>query len=170
MRIASCPLTWYWKCGASQLSVPAIGLTSFDQRQPGSKTRRPTSPPPTRAAIEASVPEAPGRLAAYAELYATVLRDRRMCLCGILAAEYQTLPERMREAVIRFFDENEAWLERVLEEGRRAGTTAFAGSPRDTARLLVSGLERAMLVARSYHDPDRFTAAADQLLAGLTPR
>jgi hypothetical protein len=38
MRIASWPLTWYWKCGASQLWVSAIGLTSLDQRQPGSKT------------------------------------------------------------------------------------------------------------------------------------
>ena len=47
MRIASRPLTWYWKCGASQLAVLAIGLTSFDQRQPGSNTSRPTSPPPT---------------------------------------------------------------------------------------------------------------------------
>ena len=37
MRIASRPLTWYWKWGASQLSVSAIGLTSFDQRQPGWK-------------------------------------------------------------------------------------------------------------------------------------
>ena len=41
-----------------------------------------------------------------------------MCLCGMLAAEYQTLPKPMRDAVIRFFDENEAWLEKVLEQGR----------------------------------------------------
>jgi hypothetical protein len=46
MRIASWPLTWYWKCGASQLCVPAIGLTSLDQRQPGSKVYLPTSPSP----------------------------------------------------------------------------------------------------------------------------
>jgi hypothetical protein len=37
----------YWKCGASQLSVCALGLTSFDRRQPGSNTSRPISPPPT---------------------------------------------------------------------------------------------------------------------------
>src|SRR3979490_1646439 len=39
-------LTWYWKCGASQLAVLAIGLTSFDQRHPGSNTSRPTGEPP----------------------------------------------------------------------------------------------------------------------------
>ena len=37
---------------------------------------------------------------AYADLYADVLRDERMCLCGMLAAEYQTLPAPMRDAVV----------------------------------------------------------------------
>ena len=41
IRIASRPLTWYWKCGASQFAVPAIGFTSFDQREPGWRTSRP---------------------------------------------------------------------------------------------------------------------------------
>src|SRR5579862_1501047 len=48
MRIASRPVTWYWKCGARQLSVPAIGRRSVDQRQPGSNTSRPISASPTR--------------------------------------------------------------------------------------------------------------------------
>ena len=60
-----------------------------------------------------------------------MLRGQRMCLCGMLAAEYQTLPEPMREAVRGFFDENEAWLERVLIEGRDEGTLA---SPARRAR------------------------------------
>jgi hypothetical protein len=47
IRMASSPATWYWKCGAWQLSVPAIGFTSFDHRQPGWKVKRPTSAPPT---------------------------------------------------------------------------------------------------------------------------
>src|SRR5215212_8428597 len=47
MLIASCPLRWYWKCGATQLSVLAIGLTSFDHLHPGSNTSRPISAPPT---------------------------------------------------------------------------------------------------------------------------
>lgn len=91
-----------------------------------------------------------------------------MCLCGILAAEYPTLPDPMREAVIRFFDDNEAWLARVLEEGRRQGTLVFTGPARHAARLVVGGLEGAMLIARPYGDLARFQLAAGQLLAGLT--
>ena len=113
--------------------------------------------------------DASARLAAYADLYLQVLRDRTMCLCGMLAAEYQTLPRPMQDAVISFFDQNESWLEGVLERGRRDGSLRFAGSARDTARMVVGGLEGAMLVARPYGDIARFQAAAASLLAGLAP-
>jgi TetR/AcrR family transcriptional regulator, transcriptional repressor for nem operon len=119
------------------------------------------------AEIDARDGGAPARLRAYASLYADVLRGRRMCLCGMLAAEYQTLPEAMRDAVIGFFDENEAWVEAVLVRGRDEGTLAFDGSPREAARLIVSALEGAMLVARPYGDVERFEVAAERLLAGF---
>jgi TetR/AcrR family transcriptional regulator, transcriptional repressor for nem operon len=112
---------------------------------------------------------ASGKLAAYADLYLQVLRDRKMCLCGMLAAEYQTLPQPMQNAVIKFFDQNESWLEGVLTQGRDEGSLQFTGSSRDTARMVVSGLEGAMLIARPYGDIARFQAAAANLLAGLAP-
>jgi TetR/AcrR family transcriptional regulator, transcriptional repressor for nem operon len=120
------------------------------------------------ARIDAGDASASAKLAAYADLYLQVLRNRKMCLCGMLAAEYQTLPQPMRDAVIRFFDSNEVWLEGVLEQGRQDGTLQFTGSARDAARLVVSGLEGAMLVARPYGDIARFQSAAANLLAGLT--
>jgi TetR/AcrR family transcriptional repressor of nem operon len=107
------------------------------------------------------------KLEAYASLYAEVLRGHRMCLCGMLAAEYQTLPKSMQDAVLRFFDENERWLTAVLEQGRKEGTLAFTGSASEAARMVVSGLEGAMLVARPYGDLARFQAAASRLLASL---
>lgn len=51
--------------------------------------------------------------------------------------------------VVRFFDDNEVCLARVLDEGRDAGTLRFTGSAREIARTIVSGLEGAMLVARA---------------------
>jgi len=119
------------------------------------------------AAIDADGGPALRKLAAYADLYLRVLRENRMCLCGMLAAEYQTLPQPMRDAVITFFDDNEAWLETVLQDGTRDGSVKFAGGSRAAARLIVSTLEGAMLVARSYGEPARFQAAAEGLLAGF---
>jgi TetR/AcrR family transcriptional repressor of nem operon len=107
---------------------------------------------------------APAKLAAYAQIYGSVLRDRRMCLCGMLAAEYETLPEPIRSGILRFFDESESWLAEVLEQGDADGTLRLSGSPRDEARAIVSGLEGALLVARPYGDVDRFETAAAGLL------
>jgi TetR/AcrR family transcriptional regulator, transcriptional repressor for nem operon len=118
--------------------------------------------------IDAEGSDGPAKLAAYAGLYAGVLREQRMCLCGMLAADYETLPPAMRAAVVRFFDENGVWLERALEQGATAGTLHYEGSARDAAQLIISTLEGAMLVARPYGDPERFQAAAARLLATLT--
>jgi TetR/AcrR family transcriptional repressor of nem operon len=118
-------------------------------------------------ALDRDAGDARAKLDGYAGIYADVLRDRRMCLCGMLAADYETLPDPMRQAVIRFFDDNEAWLTRVLEEGGRDGSVRLAGHASETAQAIVSGLEGALLVARPYGDVDRFEAAATRLLSTL---
>jgi TetR/AcrR family transcriptional regulator, transcriptional repressor for nem operon len=117
--------------------------------------------------IDGSGAEAPAKLEAYVRIYADVLRDKRMCLCGMLAAEYETLPEPMREAIVRFFDDNESWLAKVIEQGRQDGSLRGNGSATDEARTIVSGLEGALLVARPFGDVKRFEGAATRLLESL---
>ena len=112
--------------------------------------------------------DAPAKLGRYAELYAEVFRDQRMCLCGMLAAEYQTLPEGMRASVLRFFDDGEAWLSGVLTQGEREGTVRLDGSVSEAARTFMAGLEGAMLLARPSGDIERLQAATRGLLTGLT--
>jgi TetR/AcrR family transcriptional repressor of nem operon len=119
------------------------------------------------AAIDTRLTDPPAKLDAYANLYTDVLREGRMCLCGMLAAEYQTLSTPIQHAIVAFLDDNEAWLERVLEQGLRDGSLRSSGSTRDTARSIVSGLEGAMLVARSYGDVERFETGATRLLTSL---
>src|SRR5579862_487782 len=114
--------------------------------------------------------DARAKLSAYASLYAQALRGQRMCLCGMLAAEYRTLPKAVRRSVVQFFDDNQAWLTGILEDGRAAGTLSFEGAPHDTAQMIISGLEGAMLVARPYGDPGRFEAATSALLGTLSPQ
>ncbi len=118
-------------------------------------------------ALDSSAMSAPAKLEGYANLYLDVLRDKRMCLCGMLAAEYQTLPQPMQHAVIHFFDANEAWLQRVVDQGTHEGTFHAGGSAKEIARAIVGSLEGAMLIARPYGDVTRFQAATTHLLAGL---
>ena len=120
------------------------------------------------ARIDSEILDTGAKLDAYVDVYADVLQRKRMCLCGILAAEYPTLPRPMRGAVTQFFDDNEAWLTTVLERGRADGSLTFDEPPGEAANMLVSGLEGAMLVARPYGDVARFRSAARWLLASLS--
>ena len=43
--------------------------------------------------------DAVSKLTAYVRIYADVLEHDRMCLCGMLAAEYATLPAPMRDGI-----------------------------------------------------------------------
>ena len=119
-------------------------------------------------AIDAQAKDGRDKLRRYAAIYGSVLAANRMCLCGMLAAEFGTLPEPMRDAMRHFFDENERWLATVLKEGKRDKVLKFRGSPIEAARALVGALEGAMMIARSYGDPARFKAVSDRLLAGLS--
>jgi TetR/AcrR family transcriptional repressor of nem operon len=85
----------------------------------------------------------------------------------MLAAEYATLPKPMKDEMRHFFDENERWLVRVLEEGRAAGNLRFTGPALDVARALVGSLEGAMMIARSYGEVARLESVADRLIAEL---
>lgn len=119
--------------------------------------------------ITAEQQDAHQRLRAYVQLYTDVISDGRMCLCGMVAAEYGTLPAPMQSAIRLFFEFNESWLARVLEQGSQAGRLALRVAPRDMARMLVGALEGEMLVARTYGDAGRFESAARLLLGQLEP-
>jgi len=120
--------------------------------------------------IDADERDARRKLRRYVDLYAGVLRKDRLCLCGMLASDFATLPRPMKDAVRRFFDLNERWVARVLEEGRKARTVRLGGAAAEVARTLVAALEGAMLVARSYGDVSRFEAALERLVTPLVTR
>ena len=117
------------------------------------------------ATIDAGVFDARAKLAAFTGLYADRLNGRRVCLCAVLVAEYETLPEPMRRAIDRFFSDSEEWLATVLERGRAGGSLSFEALPRDAAGMIIGGLVGAMLLARSNNDVNRFRSAAGLLLA-----
>ena len=65
-------------------------------------------------AIDAGNQTAAEQITSYMAIYAGVLADHRMCMCGMLAAEFETLPKSMQSALDHFFGMNETWLETVL--------------------------------------------------------
>ena len=122
----------------------------------------------TLADIDRHAADPPDRLRRFVALFRATLADGdRMCLCGMLAAEYRTLPPPVAAEVRLYFEDNERWLARTLLAGRKSGELAFADSAAVVARAAVASLEGAMLAARLYADRGRFDAAAAWLLANL---
>ena len=104
------------------------------------------------------------KLQRYVDIYVNVLKDERMCLCGMLAAEFVTLPKSMQTALDDFFQLNERWLVAVLEQGRAESSLRFDGSPGDAAQYIIGSLEGSLMLARSHGGMARFDAATRHLL------
>ncbi|GAA1942522.1 hypothetical protein GCM10009776_00370 [Microbacterium deminutum] len=96
-----------------------------------------------------------------------MLARGRMCLCGMLASDFETLPAAVQQRVSEFFGRSYVWLEGVIDQGVADGRIPAPVSPRATAEALVAGLERAMLVSRPSHGSERFEAIADALLESM---
>jgi hypothetical protein len=76
----------------------------------------------------------------------------------------------MRKTVRGFFIDNETWLAQVIKAGRKDGSLAVRGNPVDEARVLLAGLEGAMLITRPMRDYLRFKSLARALISGVKGR
>ena len=90
--------------------------------------------------------------------------DRKMCLGGILASEVLTLPEVVQLEVKLFFTQLEEWLIALLINGKASDEFNFKSEPIHTAKIIISLLEGALLMARLFEDAERLTQAKQQIL------
>jgi len=97
-----------------------------------------------------------GKLDAFVKIFEDVLKDGRFCLCGMMAAEVDSLDSDSRQALVDYFQCMEDWLTLVIEEG--SDGAALDLKPRTLARAFVSGLEGALLVDRLDGRRDRLRA------------
>ncbi|WP_103020785.1 TetR/AcrR family transcriptional regulator [Salinibacter altiplanensis] len=117
-----------------------------------------------RSTIWAEEDGARGRLEQYVNGYVGILEHGGLCLCGVLAADDETLPEPVRREVRHFFAEQEDWLTTVIAEAHAEGA-GLAGydSPRGVAELLLATIEGAMLTTRD-RGPDAYRARLHRLI------
>ncbi|MDF5708945.1 MAG: TetR/AcrR family transcriptional regulator [Nostoc sp. S4] len=108
----------------------------------------------------------------YVQMYSDVLKKNdNICLCGMLAAEFTTLPEDVRWEVQKFFSENEEWLTKIIKSivllKVADVVTLDESCDQDEAWLLLSVLEGAMLIARTNEGVPRFYSITQRLLKRL---
>jgi TetR/AcrR family transcriptional repressor of nem operon len=107
-------------------------------------------------------------IAAYADVFRnTLLRENRMCMAGVLAAERPSLAPEVRSEVERFTEQIVDWLAQVLARGM---PELDAVAVRARALAVFSAIEGAQLVARGCSDVGMFDQAlAAYRSAGLLP-
>ncbi len=81
-----------------------------------------------------------------------LLTDNKMCLCGLLGAQGDSLPDKVRIEVKRFFNENLNWL-------KKAHTLNGEDNPEQAAIVTVSLLEGAMMISKALNDHSHFALA-----------
>lgn len=76
-------------------------------------------------------------------------RDNRMCLCGLMAAEYDDLPDAVRAEVIGFADDIVAWVSQVLT---KLDASSSSDSVKQHAFAIYAAIAGAQLTARGRDD------------------
>jgi TetR/AcrR family transcriptional repressor of nem operon len=105
--------------------------------------------------IDASL-RADAKLSKYAKMFGRTLGDgNQICLCGMLAADIESLPDTIRQAVQAFFKANESWLAKVLAQGTQEHTLAVNGKPENAARALFAAFQGSVLASRLFHTKAR---------------
>ena len=111
------------------------------------------------------------QLESFAELFRETLNHgNRLCLCGMLATEYDTLPPSVQREVRAFYQDTEAWLSRVLSEGREEDVFHFEGSPSSIAKTFLATLEGAMIAARTFGEERRLARAGKWFIDSIETR
>ena len=118
------------------------------------------------AAMREAHPDPVDCLQRYPSIFRTSLEnDNRLCLSSFMAAEYEDLPDEVKNEVKAFADINVTWLSEVLTQ---AGLAADQSERR--ARAIYTAVAGAQLIARTRLDIGLF----DELMlsyreAGLIP-
>jgi TetR/AcrR family transcriptional repressor of nem operon len=84
-----------------------------------------------------------------------LIKDKKMCLCGLLGAESDGLPDKVRYETKRFFERNIVW----LEQAYKVVTAENNNSAKTNAIKTISLLEGAMLVSKTLGDNQVFEQA-----------
>lgn len=118
--------------------------------------------------LEASTHAPIQRLAGFAEIFQNTLEELdRICLCGMLASEANSLTDEVRAETANFFSDQQDWLATVITSGIAEGEIRNTIDPEAFARVFLSALEGAMIMALSTENPKHLADVASELLSLL---
>jgi len=94
--------------------------------------------------IEKSSPQQ--KLEAFVKIFEKTIKADKLCLCGMMAAEISSLHEESRLLLKKYFLLVENWLNKIFTQHQESLTIDI--KPRELAKIVMSGLEGAILIDR----------------------
>ena len=89
------------------------------------------------------------KLKSLVEIYRDTEKAGRICLCGSLASDVETLRDDLQDRVHGYLALTEDWVRERIAEGTRAGEFEPLATAKDLASSLVAGLQGGLLVGRA---------------------
>lgn len=100
-----------------------------------------------------------------AQFQHALIEDKKMCLCGLLGAETDALPDKVKIQTKRFFELNIQWLTSAYMQSENLASPQATNKAVNTLSLL----EGAMLVSKALEDNRLFYTASESLLSSSSP-
>ncbi|NET67053.1 MAG: TetR/AcrR family transcriptional regulator [Moorea sp. SIO1G6] len=100
------------------------------------------------------------QLREFVNLYRDGLQDNKICLCGMLTADLSVLNSEIQVEIRSFFSVTESWLAKLLQSGCETEAWQCSKSVEVEAKMLLSMLQGAQLLARVAEDS---SVAFDQI-------
>ena len=96
------------------------------------------------------------KIESFIKIFEDVVNDDKLCLCGMMAAETANLHEDSRKLLTHYFTQSEDWLADVFKTAEQQLVLDI--KPRQLARVVMSGLEGAILIDRVEGKTNRLRA------------
>lgn len=104
------------------------------------------------------------KIRAYIKLYEHVLHDDKLCLCGMLASDIETLPIEIKMEIRHFFSDNVMWLSKIL-------ASHYSAMPKkrlnQVSWQIIGSLQGGIMMARMFEKREIFSSASEELVNSL---
>lgn len=88
------------------------------------------------------------KLGKFIDRYSHLVEGNSICIIGSVAADYNTLPESVKEKTAELIELVMSLVEKTLQEGKRNGEFSFNESARTQALLFMTNLAAGVQLAR----------------------
>ena len=97
-----------------------------------------------------------------------VFEENKICPVCVLQAEHNVIPESMQQGVSEIYNNNRAWVAKILKQGRDEGVMVFQGDPEDQASFILAAIQGAIMTSRA-EGPEIFEKILGQIKNTMEP-